>query len=92
LSASRLSAFAADDPALRPQRDIVDRLALQLGGGADLRVSGRLALTARARYNMAKTWITDLPAPDPIREVDPLAQHMLNLFGLELSFGIKVTF
>ncbi|HSA94558.1 MAG TPA: hypothetical protein VLJ16_00810 [Acidobacteriota bacterium] len=84
--------FAADDAAAMPQRDIVDRLALQLGGGADFRVSRRLALTGRARYNMAKTWITDLPHPDPIREVDPLAQNMLNLFGLELSVGIKVTF
>lgn len=84
--------FAADDAAVTPQRDIVDRFALQLGGGVDFRVSRRLALTGRARYNMAKTWITDLPHPDPIREVDPLAQNMLNLFGLELSLGVKFTF
>ena len=84
--------FAADDAAVTPQRDIVDRLALQLGGGVDFRVSRRMALTGRARYNMAKTWITDLPHPDPIRDVDPLVQNMLNLFGLELSFGVKFTF
>jgi opacity protein-like surface antigen len=84
--------FAADDAMVTPQRDLVDRLALQLGGGVDVRFTDRLALTGRVRYNMAKTWIQDLPAPDPIREVDPLAQHMLNLFGLELSLGVIVTF
>jgi len=84
--------FAPDDRAVRPRQDIVDRLALQLGGGADLRITDRLALSGRARYNMAKTWVQDLPGPDRIRDVDPHAQHMLNLFGLELSLGVKVIF
>lgn len=84
--------FAPDDVAALPRQDIVDRLALQLGGGADIRISDRLALSGRARYNMAKTWVQDLPGPDRIRDVDPLAQHMLLLFGLELSVGVKVTF
>jgi hypothetical protein len=84
--------FSPDDAAALGQQDIVDRLALQLGGGADLRISGALALSGRVRYNMAKTWIQDLPAPDPIRDVDPLAQHRVHLYGLGLSLGLRVTF
>ena len=84
--------FAPDDRAVRPRQDIVDRLALQLGGGADLRITDRLALSGRARYNMAKTWVEILPRTGPIRDQDPRAQDMMHLYALELSVGIKVTF
>jgi opacity protein-like surface antigen len=87
-----LFGFKPDDPVAPPERDIVDRMALQFGGGTDIRLTDRLALTGRVRYNMAKTWITDLPQPDPIREVDPLAQHGIHLYGLGFSLGLKATF
>jgi opacity protein-like surface antigen len=84
--------YTPDEPAAPPERDIVDRMALQLGGGADIRLTGRLALTGRVRYNMAKTWIEEAPFPERIRDVDPLAQHRIHLFGLGLSLGLKATF
>jgi opacity protein-like surface antigen len=84
--------YAPDDPEVLPEKAIVDRFALQLGGGADLRISERLALTGRVRYNMAKTWVEILPRTGPIRDQDPLAQDMMHLYALELSLGLKVTF
>ncbi len=74
------------------ERDLVDRLALQLGGGLDCRLTPRLAACFKARYNLVKTWIEDLPRTAPIRDTDPLVQNMLNLYGLELSLGIKFAF
>jgi hypothetical protein len=74
------------------ERDLVDRLALQLGGGLDCRLTPRLAACFKARYNLVKTWVEDLPRTAPIRDTDPLVQNMLNLYGLELSLGIKFAF
>lgn len=84
--------YAPDDPTVLPEKNIVDRLALQLGGGVDLRLSRRLALTGRVRYNMAKTWVEMLPRTGPIRDQDPRAQDMMHLYALELGLGIKVSF
>jgi hypothetical protein len=84
--------YAPDDPAALPEKAVVDRFALQLGGGADLRISERLALTGRVRYNMAKTWVEVLPRTGPIRDQDPLAQDMMHLYALEFGLGLKVTF
>jgi hypothetical protein len=83
--------YAPDAP--QPvERDFVDRLALQLGGGLDLKIWRTLSLSARARYNLVKTWVEPLPRTAPIRDTDPLAQNMLHLYGLELGFGVKVSF
>jgi hypothetical protein len=73
-------------------RDLVDRLALQLGAGFDCRLTPRLAACFKTRYNLVKTWIEDLPRTAPIRDTDPLVQNVLNLYGLELSLGIKFAF
>jgi opacity protein-like surface antigen len=83
--------YAPDAP--QPvERDFVDRLALQLGGGLDLKIWRTLSLNARARYNLVKTWVEPLPRTAPIRDTDPLAQNMLHLYGLELGFGFKISF
>lgn len=74
------------------ERDFVDRLALQLGAGLDYRLTPRLAACAKVRGNLAKTWVETLPRTAPIRDTDPLAQNMLELYGLELSFGLKFAF
>jgi len=74
------------------ERDFVDRLALQLGAGLDYRVTSRLAACAKVRGSLAKTWVEILPRTAPIRDTDPLAQNMLELYGLELSFGLKFAF
>jgi opacity protein-like surface antigen len=79
-------------PAGTPEKAFVDRLALQLGGGLVVRVSRGLFVTGRARWNLVKTWIETLPRTVPIRETDPLAQDMLQLYGLELGLGIKLAF
>jgi hypothetical protein len=84
--------YSPDDAAVLPEKDFVDRLALQLGGGLDFRVSSGLAVSGKVRYNMVKTWVEDLPRTEPIRETDPLAQNMLHLYGLELSLGLKFSF
>jgi opacity protein-like surface antigen len=84
--------YFPDDPPAAPEKGIVDRLALQLGAGLDFRASKKLALCGRVRYNMAKTWVEDLPRTGPIRDTDPLAQYMLRLFGLELGIGLKLSF
>jgi len=84
--------YVPDDTTVLPDKGIVDRFALQLGCGVDLRISERLALTGRARYNMAKTWVEILPRTGPIRDQDPLAQDMMHLYALEFGLGIKVTF
>lgn len=75
-----------------PEKGIVDRLALQLGAGLDFRAAKKLAICGRVRYNMAKTWVEDLPRTGPIRDTDPLAQDMLRLYGLELGVGVKIAF
>jgi len=88
-----LLSYAPDDwPAGVPRRVFVDRLALQIGAGLDVRVSSALALCGKARYNLVKTWMEDEGRTDPIRDTDPLAQNMLRLYGLELSLGIKIAF
>jgi len=79
-------------PADRAQRVFVDRLGLQVGAGVDIRISSRLALCGKARYNLVKTWMEDAGRTGPIRETDPLAQNMLDLYGLELGFGIRLGF
>lgn len=84
--------YAPDDEALAGRRDFVDRLALQLGGGLEYRLTSRLAACVKARYHLVKTWLEDLPRTAPIRDTDPLAQDMLNLYALELSLGIKLAF
>jgi opacity protein-like surface antigen len=84
--------YMPDDTTALPDKGIVDRFALQLGCGVDLRISERLALTGRARYNMAKTWVEILPRTGPIRDQDPLAQDMMHIYALEFGLGIKVTF
>ncbi len=84
--------FSPDDTAVLPQKNIVDRLALQLGGGLDLRVSSRLALSGKVRYNMVKTWVEELPRTGPIRATDPRTQDILYLYGLELALGLKFSF
>jgi opacity protein-like surface antigen len=72
--------------------DIVDRMALQLGGGLDLRISSRLAVTGKVRCNMVKTWVETLPRTDPIRDTDPIQQNILHLYALTASLGLKLSF
>jgi len=87
--------FAPDDwPADLPQRDFVDRMALQLGAGLIFRVSHRLSIAGKARYNLVKTWIENpgIRSGDPIRITDPLDQNMLHLYGLELGLGVRLGF
>jgi opacity protein-like surface antigen len=85
--------YAPDDwPAGEPRRVFVDRLALQIGAGLDIRVSSRLAVCGKARYNLVKTWMENEGRTYPIRDEDPLAQDMLHLYGLELVLGIKLAF
>jgi opacity protein-like surface antigen len=87
--------FAPDDwPADLPQRDFVDRMALQLGAGLIFRITRSLSVAGKARYNLVKTWIEDpgLRTGDPIRVVDPLEQNMLHLYGLELGLGVRFGF
>jgi hypothetical protein len=88
---SAVIGYAPDAPA-PIEKDFVDRLALQLGGGIDVRLSSRLVLCAKARYNMVKTWVEELPREDPIRDRDPLAEDMLHLYGLEVGLGLKLSF
>jgi opacity protein-like surface antigen len=87
--------FAPDDwPADLPQRDVVDRMALQLGAGLIFRITRSLSVTGKARYNLVKTWIEN-PGPksgDPIRDTNPLEQSMLHLYGLELGLGVRLGF
>ncbi len=73
-----------------PRRDFVDRLALQLGGGLDYRVSGTVSICGKLRCNLVKTWVEELPRTVPVREVRPEDQNMLHLYGLELGLGLKV--
>jgi hypothetical protein len=85
--------YAPDNwPLGTPRRAFVDRMALQIGAGLDVRVSSALALCGKARYNLVKTWMEDEGRTDPIRDTDPLAQNMLHLYGLELGLGIKLSF
>jgi len=84
--------YSPDVPAAGPEMDFVDRLALQIGGGVVYRVAGGLSISGKARYNLVKTWIEELPATDPRRDDDPYAQNMLHLYGLELAFGLRFSF
>jgi opacity protein-like surface antigen len=87
--------FAPDDgPANLPQRDFVDRMALQLGAGLAFRITRSLSVTGKARYNLVKTWIENpgLRSRDPVRETNPLEQNMLHLYGLELGLGVRLGF
>jgi hypothetical protein len=77
-------------PAGTPRRVFVDRMALQVGAGADIRLARSLGLCLKARYNLVKTWMEDQGRTTPIRDVDPLAQDMLHLYGLELGLGLKI--
>ncbi|MCK7496653.1 MAG: hypothetical protein MZW92_41405 [Comamonadaceae bacterium] len=80
-----------DDEALTGRRDLADRLALQLGGGLGIPAGPRAwHACVKARYDLVKTWLEDLPRTAPIRDTDPLAQDMLELYALELSLGVKV--
>ncbi|HMA54561.1 MAG TPA: hypothetical protein VKT17_08855, partial [Acidobacteriota bacterium] len=74
------------------RRVFVDRMALQMGAGVEVRISPALAVCGRARYNLVKTWLEDEGRPYPIRDTDPLAQNMLYLYGLELALGVKIGF
>ncbi len=85
--------YAADAPPPDGvERDFVDRLALQLGAGIDYRLTTRLAACAKVRGNLARTWVEKLPRTAPIRDTDPLAQNMLDLYAFELSLGLKFAF
>ncbi len=72
--------------------DFVDRMALQLGGGLDVRLSSRLAITGDVRYNMVKTWVETLPRADPVRDTDPTQQNILHLYALAATLGLKLSF
>jgi hypothetical protein len=85
--------YSPDDPVVgAPELDFVDRMALQLGGGLDVRLSSRLAITGNVRYNMVKTWVETLPRTDPIRDTDPTQQNILHLYALAASLGLKLSF
>ncbi len=85
--------YSPDDPVVGPpELDFVDRMALQLGGGLDVRLSSRLAITGNVRYNMVKTWVETLPRTDPIRDTDPTLQNILHLYALAASLGLKLSF
>ncbi len=81
-------------PADLPQRDFVDRMALQLGAGIIFRISRRISVSGKVRYNLVKTWIENLGirSGDPIRDTNPLEQNMLHLYGLELGLGVRLSF
>ncbi|MGZ5495549.1 MAG: hypothetical protein ACXWFO_02245 [Candidatus Aminicenantales bacterium] len=79
-------------PTDTPRRVFVDRLALQIGAGLDIRVSSKLAICGKARYNLVKTWMENEGRIYPIRDDDPLVQNMLHLYGLELALGVKISF
>jgi opacity protein-like surface antigen len=79
------------DPA-NPDKGVVDRFALNLGAGVDYMVSKRVALTARVRYNLPKTWVEDLPRQVPIGSVDPREQDIINVFTLGFTLGVKYYF
>jgi opacity protein-like surface antigen len=85
--------YSPDNPVVgAPELDFVDRMALQLGGGLDFRLSSHLAVTGSVRYNMVKTWVETLPRTDPIRDTDPTQQNILHLYALASSLGLKLSF
>lgn len=83
-------AYVPEKATSGPKVDFVDRLALQWGGGVEYSLFRCVALGARARCNMVRTWVEELPRTHPIRETDSLAENVLNLFGLELSLGLRI--
>ena len=86
-----LPSYDADDwPADTPRRAFVDRMALQIGGGIDVRLARSLGVCGKIRYNLVKTWMEDEGRTSPVRDIDPLAQNMLHLYGLELGVGLKI--
>jgi opacity protein-like surface antigen len=72
--------------------EIVDRMALQLGGGLEWRVLPPVSVTAEARSNLIKTWIMTGPAPERIRDIDPRTRDIIHLYGLTLTAGLKFSF
>ena len=84
--------FTSDDPTYMDLGVIVDRMALQLGGGLDWRFSSRLSIMAEGRGNLVKTWIRYGPASGPIRDTDPATQDIIHLYGLTFSAGLKLSF
>jgi opacity protein-like surface antigen len=85
--------YSPDNPVVgAPELDFVDRMALQLGGGLDVRLSSHLAVTGNVRYNMVKTWVESLPRTEPIRDTDPTQQNILHLYALAASLGLKLSF
>ncbi len=79
------------DPA-NPDKGGVDRFALNFGLGMDYMISDRVALTAKARYNLPKTWVEDLPRPVPIGSVDPREQDIVLIYTLAFTMGLKYYF
>ncbi len=84
--------YSPDGPTTGPEMDFVDRMALQLGGGLDFCISPRLVLSGKARYHLVRTWAEELPRTVPIREIDPLAQNIQNLYTLELGLVLRFAF
>ncbi len=84
--------YSPDAPAPAEEKDFVDRFALQLGGGLDIRLWARMAVTGKVRYNMVKTWVEERPRTAPIRETDARTQDIYHLYGLNLSLGLKYSF
>ena len=85
--------YSPDNPVVgAPVLDFVDRMAIQLGGGLDFRITSRLAVTGNVRYNMVKTWVETLPRAEPIRDTDPTQQNILHLYALASSLGLKFSF
>lgn len=75
-----------------PEKGVVDRFALNFGAGVDYMISRRVAFTAKARYNLAKTWVEDLPRAVPIDFVNPDEQDIVLIYTLDLSLGLKYYF
>jgi len=80
-----------NEPAI-PDKGVVDRFALNFGLGMDYRISDRVSLTARIRYNLPKTWVEDLPRQVPIGSVDPREQDIVLIYTLALTIGLKCYF
>jgi hypothetical protein len=70
------------------EEEVVDRLALHLGGGLDFRLSRKLDFTAELKYNLARTWVQENGA----LHVDPADQAKINLYSLAFVAGIRYYF
>jgi opacity protein-like surface antigen len=80
-----------DEPVI-PEKGVVGRFALNFGVGVDYMISNRVALTAKARYNLAKTWVEDLPGTVPTGQVNSDEQDIIHIYTLTLSLGLKYYF